>query len=417
MKISLFLSLLFVQTLLFKVSGQEVQEHYPPDHIKTIQFRGKESLRNFPLVALGETITLEFDDLLGDESDYYYRIHHYNWDWTPSTLFQNEYLEGYDNLRIENYRTSFNTLQAYTHYSLAIPNENVQLKVSGNYVLEIYTAEDTLAFSRRFCVYEPSAAVQAAVYRPQNLDRFSTHQSLHFKITPQREPFRNPDKNVFITLLQNDQWDSKITGLKPQFYNGTSLEYRYEYPAQFEGGNEYFFFDSKDLRVTSANITFTQKQDLYETYLKVDIPRRLSEYSLAPDINGAFEIRNIMRPGDSDFEADYSLVYFSLASNYNLENEEIYVYGGFNNYQLSEANAMYYNPALGVYEGVILLKQGFYNYKYVVRKEGVLYKNAISGSFALTENNYLVLVYYRAIGAQYDALVGVGNANSFELKN
>ncbi len=72
---------------------------------------------------------------------------------------------------------------------------------------------------------------------------------------------------------------------------------------------------------------------------------------------------------------------------------------------------------LGVYEGVILLKQGFYNYKYVVRKEGVLYKNAISGSFALTENNYLVLVYYRAIGAQYDALVGVGNANSFELKN
>jgi hypothetical protein len=53
----------------------------------------------------------------------------------------------------------------------------------------------------------------------------------------------------------------------------------------------------------------------------------------------------------------------------------------------------------------------------VVRKEGVLYKNAISGSFALTENNYLVLVYYRAIGAQYDALVGVGNANSFELKN
>jgi hypothetical protein len=417
MKIYLLLSLLVLETFLFKIFGQEVLEHYPPDHIKTIQFYGKETLRNFPVVSVGEIMTLEFDDLLGDESDYYYRIKHFNWDWTPSSLFQNEFLDGFDNLRIDNYRTSFNTLQSYTHFTLAIPNENVQFKISGNYMLEIYTADDTLAFSRRFCIYEPSATVQVAVFRPQNLDRFYTHQSIHFKITPQMETFRNPDKNIFVTLLQNDQWDSKITGLTPQYYQGASLEYRYEYPAQFEGGNEYFFFDSKDLRVTSSNITFTQKKDLYETYLKVDIPRSMSEYSFAPDINGAFEIRNIMRPGDSDIEADYSLVYFSLASNFNLENDQIYVYGGFNNYQLSEYNAMYFNPALGLYESVILLKQGFYNYKYVVKKEGGLYKNEISGSFALTENNYLVLVYYRAIGTQFDALVGVGVANSFELKN
>ena len=417
MKIYLLLSLLVLETFLFKIFGQEVLEHYPPDHIKTIQFYGKETLRNFPVVSVGEIMTLEFDDLLGDESDYYYRIKHFNWDWTPSSLFQNEFLDGFDNLRIDNYRTSFNTLQSYTHFTLAIPNENVQFKISGNYMLEIYTADDTLAFSRRFCIYEPSATVQVAVYRPQNLDRFYTHQSIHFKITPQMETFRNPDKNIFVTLLQNDQWDSKITGLTPQYYQGASLEYRYEYPAQFEGGNEYFFFDSKDLRVTSSNITFTQKKDLYETYLKVDIPRSMSEYSFAPDINGAFEIRNIMRPGDSDIEADYSLVYFSLASNFNLENDQIYVYGGFNNYQLSEYNAMYFNPALGLYESVILLKQGFYNYKYVVKKEGGLYKNEICGSFALTENNYLVLVYYRAIGTQFDALVGVGVANSFELKN
>ncbi|MGA1149918.1 MAG: DUF5103 domain-containing protein, partial [Flavobacteriaceae bacterium] len=300
MKIYLLLSLLVLETFLFKIFGQEVLEHYPPDHIKTIQFYGKETLRNFPVVSVGEIMTLEFDDLLGDESDYYYRIKHFNWDWTPSSLFQNEFLDGFDNLRIDNYRTSFNTLQSYTHFTLAIPNENVQFKISGNYMLEIYTADDTLAFSRRFCIYEPSATVQVAVYRPQNLDRFYTHQSIHFKITPQMETFRNPDKNIFVTLLQNDQWDSKITGLTPQYYQGASLEYRYEYPAQFEGGNEYFFFDSKDLRVTSSNITFTQKKDLYETYLKVDIPRSMSEYSFAPDINGAFELRNIMRPGDSD---------------------------------------------------------------------------------------------------------------------
>ena len=78
---------------------------------------------------------------------------------------------------------------------------------------------------------------------------------------------------------------------------------------------------------------------------------------------------------------------------------------------------MYYNPALEIYEGLLLLKQGFYNYKYVMKIGNQLKKNAISDSHALTENDYQVLVYYRNIGMQYDALIGAGKANSFELQN
>ena len=78
---------------------------------------------------------------------------------------------------------------------------------------------------------------------------------------------------------------------------------------------------------------------------------------------------------------------------------------------------MYYNPALELYEGVLLLKQGFYNYKYVLKQNEVLFKNTLSGSHSLAENDYLILVYYRNIGSRYDALVGVGRANSFELQN
>ena len=46
-----------------------------------------------------------------------------------------------------------------------------------------------------------------------------------------------------------------------------------------------------------------------------------------------------------------------------------------------------------------------------------LQKNAISGTHAATENSYTALVYYRDNGALYDALVGVGQAQSFELRN
>ena len=411
------LTLLFILINFFCVA-QKQKDYTTPENIKSVQFEGVDSRDIFPIVTLGEQITLRFDDLNANEADYYYRIKHYNHDWTPSQLFQNEYIEGYDNLRIENYITSFNTLQHYTHYSLKIPNQDVKLKVSGNYIIEIYSAYDELVFSRRFCIYENKSSVQAGVFRPQNMDRFNSHQSIHFSVTPKGNFFINPEENIKIIILQNQQWNEPITDIKPQYFNGNTLDYRYEKPTQFEGGNEYHFFDTKDLRITTPNIVYTNRSEQYESYLKTDIIRNLLDYSFAPDINGDFKIRNVMRPGDSNTSGDYSFVYFSLAYPYELDqNEEIYIYGAFNNFELSDFNKLYFNPSLEVYEGVLYLKQGFYNYKYVLNQKGILNKNALSGSHALTENDYLILVYYRNIGAQYDALVGIGTTNSFELQN
>ena len=78
---------------------------------------------------------------------------------------------------------------------------------------------------------------------------------------------------------------------------------------------------------------------------------------------------------------------------------------------------MYYNPSLELYEGVLLLKQGFYNYKYVSKTKNSLNKNKISGSHAITENDYLALIYYRDVGGKFDELIGFGKTNSFNLKN
>jgi len=99
------------------------------------------------------------------------------------------------------------------------------------------------------------------------------------------------------------------------------------------------------------------------------------------------------------------------------ENESIYIYGAFNNFELKDLNKLYYNPAIDLYEGVLLLKQGFYNYKYILKQGEEISKNSISGTHSTTENDYLILLYYRDIGSQYDALVGIGRTNSFELQN
>ena len=91
---------LLAVSCIFLTKAQTIFESPEPIHIKSIKFFGSNKHENFPLVKLGEKITLIFDDLRGEENDFYYKIKHFNHDWTPSLLFQNEFLEGLDNQRI-----------------------------------------------------------------------------------------------------------------------------------------------------------------------------------------------------------------------------------------------------------------------------------------------------------------------------
>src|SRR5690606_5402139 len=122
---------------------------------------------------------------------------------------------------------------------------------------------------------------------------------------------------------------------------------------------------------------------------------------------------------NSNREADYSFVYFSIPYSNEIGFDNVYVYGKFNNYQLTEQNRMKIDEKNQMLQIPILLKQGFYNYKYVKRsdKGQVVDYNFFSGSHWETENNYTVLVYYREFGKTYDSLIGVGSATSQNISN
>ena len=398
------------------IFGQTVQETNDASFIKSVVFKSKNDKFQLPIVALGEVFELSFDDLNADERNYYYRIKYFNHDWTPTSLFQSEFMRGFDNIRIENYRTSFNTLQPYTNYKLKLPNEETKFLLSGNYILEVYDDDDILIFSRRFLIYENKVDVGAAVYRSRDLTFYQTHQCIQFSINPEAGKFlRDPENLVHTVILQNEQWNSAITDIKPQYFNGNRLEYRYQKKTGFEGGNEYLFFDTKDIRSTGSNVGSVELNRLYETYLNTNFLRRGYPYSFNADINGDFFIRTLEGSEDEAIEADYSWVHFSLSAPKFLEGQEVYIYGKFNNYQLTDENKMYFNPGLEIYEGIILLKQGFYNYKYVAKSSDQLLTNSLSDSHALTENRYLILVYYSEFGTRNDALIGIGKASSFEI--
>ena len=124
-------------------------EILPPFNIKTISFvKGNENA--VPVFELGETFNLEFDDLYGNEANYYYQFVHCDYDWKQSQLSRNEYLRGFDDLRVLEYENSFNTLQMYSHYRLRFPNKNTGFLVTGNYIIKILNENKEVVFSRKF---------------------------------------------------------------------------------------------------------------------------------------------------------------------------------------------------------------------------------------------------------------------------
>ncbi|AKA35733.1 type IX secretion system plug protein domain-containing protein [Flagellimonas lutaonensis] len=400
----------------FSVVGQVKEEVNPPPHIKTIIFKGPTE-DQFPVVQLGERIVLEFDDLSASEQDYYYKIVHCDYDWTPSQLLKSQYLDGTDNQRIIDYENSYNTLQPYSNYRLTIPNGEVRLKASGNYVLEIYNMYNELQFSRRFVVYQDLVRVGATVKRSRDFDYINEKQVVQFTINTSGFQVVNPKKEIKVAIIQNHYWPTAIYNVQPQFTIGNELVYKYDKETSFFGGNEFLNFDTKDLRAPSFAIARIEFKELYHHYLFTNQYRYDQPYTYFPDINGDFLVRTLQ--GDNvSREAEYSEVHFSLPYSNIIGLNEVYVVGKFNNYDIGEENKMAFNEDTGNLELTYPIKQGFYNYKYVVKNDnGELDFNLVSGNFHFTENNYLILVYYRNFGDLYDSIIGIGTANSRDISN
>ncbi|MDT0684926.1 DUF5103 domain-containing protein [Autumnicola psychrophila] len=417
MKIFLILYLFF--GLNCYLYSQEALEILPPNYIRSIRLSGSNGIQSGnPILQLGEELHLSFDDIIGDEADYYYIIEHYNYDWTLSQLTKSEYLEGFDDIRIFNYQNSLNTLQPFSHYELQIPNSDTgNFKVTGNYMIKIFSAERELVFSRKFIVYQPIAQVEVAIKRSRNIKFIDQKQVVNFSINSPDLLLKNPEQNVKVLILQNQNLKTAIKNVPPQYTIGNELVYKYDEETSFWGGNEYIQFDNKELRATTADINFVEVNELYHHYLFPDFTRAGEPYTFNPDINGGFVIRNL-RGNNSDIEAEYVWVHFQLKNYDALDDGEIHLYGKFNNFVLDETTRLSFNEETGLYEGVRLFKQGFYNYKYVLLEpNGILNEGFISGNFDETENEYQVIVYYRMPGARYDRVIGLGTANSVNISN
>ncbi|NLN31980.1 MAG: DUF5103 domain-containing protein [Flavobacteriaceae bacterium] len=399
------------------LSAQKYAEVLPPENIKTVQVFNPQTNDQTPVIRLsGEYLILSFDDLNSGFQEYNYKIEHYNADWTPSGIFQSEFLDGYSSDYIRDYKNSFNTYQTYTHYRLMIPNQNMRLKLPGNYVIKVYTRdENNPVFTRRFALYD-ERKVTVGMQTERGIGTGDLNQRLNVVVSSSQVNLTETPDGATLFIMKNGNWEDNLTIEKPSFIRNSQLTYR-DQNYLFEGNSEYLWFDTKNIDVAAMSTERIFRQDsLYHTILRPDFQKWNMSYFDESDVNGAFYVRNVQLANQSlsNSEADYTWVHFALDEFDDAGGtKELYVVGAFNNWQLTPQHRLSLSEQ-NYWEVAVLLKQGYYNYQYAVydRNTNTVSYSAINGSFWQTENIYQGLFYYRPWGVRYDVLMGYGEVNT-----
>ena len=120
-------------------------------------------------------------------------------------------------------------------------------------------------------VYEDIASVGAVVKRTRDMSTIQEKQTVNFVINSGRINFNNPLETVKTLVIQNNNLYTAIANLKPQYVLGNQLTYKYNEESAFWGGNEYLYFENRDVRAANVGIQFIDLEDIYQSYLFTSI--------------------------------------------------------------------------------------------------------------------------------------------------
>ena len=413
----------FFILIFFNIKAQSDKKMFYADEIfkssiHSVLMYNKQWELSRPIMILGnnDTLKLSFDDISSDAKSYYYKIIHCNSDWQPSDIYFSDYIDGFEENTISDYDFSINTLVSYVHYNLTIPNEQIKIKISGNYILKVYedANEENMVLSRRFYCVENKVNIIANCHKPTDIEHRNTGQEVDFYVEHNGLKIDNPYNDVKVIIAQNGRSDNSISNLKPLFIGASKLDYSYDVGNVFDGNNEFRNVDLKSIRYYSENIQSIEYiAPMYYVNLKDNLSKYRDLYFFENDINGRYLVK-IAEGQNSELEADYVNVKFRLFYDIPLANQKVYVFGALTNWQLKTENEMKYNFDSHFYELNLLLKQGYYNYCFATLDNEKTQADVrfFEGSYYETENEYIIYVYHKTFTDKYEHLVGYQIVNS-----
>jgi hypothetical protein len=409
----------FVQILCLDLTlFAQVREQIRMSQIATVQLYGYGDQQSFPLMTLNgnDRLQLNFDDLEGNVKSYYYTYVLCDYNWKPVNLSPFDYIKGFTQIRISNYRVSSIALTRYTHYQAILPDKDCLPTRSGNYLLKVYLDGDTnkLAFVKQLVVMNPQCAILGEVVQPFTPDKFKTHQKIRFSVALKGINSFSAAQQVKVVVLQNNRWDIAQRDIAPTFVRGNSLEYNADQIAVFAAGKEWRWADLRNFRLQSDRV----EKAIYgkrstEVFMKPDRDRTGDRYIFFPDLDGTYRITTF-ESINPFWQGDYATVnfYFKPESGQPFS-RDLYLSGQFTGFQKTDSWRMKFDESTGLYTCAAYLKQGYYNYSYLFDPAecGTACPD-LEGNYWETENMYTILVYYKSFTDRCDQLIGAATINS-----
>lgn len=364
-----------------------------------------------PVMRLGSAshLNVSWDEMSHDYHRYTYRLQHCSREWEPtSDIFESDFLQGNNGLPVEDYETSFNTTQIYTHYSFRFPNRDIAPRLSGNYKLLVYEdgrEEDDPSIEVRFHVVEEEMSLSTQVTSNTEIDFNDRHQQVRLNLNYGSVSVTNPYSQIYARVIQNRRPSRTVSGVMPDINRASGLEWKHCEQFIFPAGNECRKFEILDVNRSGMNVDNMRWYEPYyhATLWQDNVP---ANYTSDEDHNGLFIPRTEDREAD-DTQAEYAIVHFTLLSPRLAS--DVYVSGQWNNGETNPGSLMHYNEEAECYEAAILLKQGYYEYQYITGDGGTA---QTMGDFWQTENEYQTLIYYRETGGRYDRIVAYSRVNT-----
>ena len=356
---------------------------------------------------------ISFDEMSHDVHFYTYTVQMLN-----GGMFSSEYLQGFTTRDITDYEHSINTSRAYTHYWFEFPNEEMKLTKSGQYRLTIYEDgnPDNRVAEVDFCVVEPMVKIDTKVRANTDIEFNGRYQQVDVDVDFKPAGIRFQPSEISVVVTQNNRLDNAVTMTQPTFVEPNRLRYINNKALIFEAGNEYHHFDAFSCFYAGYGIdrVYHEMGDYHALLFPNEITK--GQYIHEFDSDGRFVV-NAERTNDSDTEAEYMWVYWTVPAEQPWFDGMLYVGGDIFGNELSLRNRMQYDAEAKVYWLTALVKQGGYDYQYWFVPKASHQPSAVShqktttqrvdGSYWQTENEYAVYVYWRPFGARYDRLIGV----------
>lgn len=379
--------------------------------VHTIQLYQGNDERALPIISVNASnqLTLAFDILTEDGRPLSVYFFHADRSWQRD-LSPSQYMEGFIDDAVLDYRPSRGTDVPYVHYRYQFPNDTIGFTVSGNYIVRVTEQgrRNDVLFERAFYVTEQRASGQIDIEGLRRPGQPLPLQQPSLLFTPPADLRGNPF-GYTVCFARNGLREAPRCSERPLLSEQPALAFELDREDAYAPTTAPNVVDLSSLRTSRsiAHVDRTRRPPRIE--IEPDDARFLGEDRFDP-LDGQTLVRAALRQlSDPEVSAQYVDVQFTLRPpEPAASRRDVFLTGPF--LHSDEGLRMSWDATTASYVATARMKQGMHEYSY--RSTDPDLQSLLQEQLMRRENRYITFVYYRDASLGTDRLLHVQTARS-----